>query len=128
MTASALSSNKLGVALVTAVVATLALSATLPDKIFNMTIVNGGLPTNQRVMAVTKGDLVRLRVISDAPGNLHLHGYQVEMKLAPNKPEEIAFKAYATGRYPFEWHGAMDKAKAARHRGPEFGVLEVYPK
>ena len=119
---------KLYTALIAAAVASSALAAAPAEKLYNMTIVNGALPAEQRLIKVTKDDTVRLRVSSDAPGEFHLHGYRVEMKLAPGKPSEISFKAYATGRYTFGWHGAADKAKAESHHGPEFAVLEVYPK
>jgi FtsP/CotA-like multicopper oxidase with cupredoxin domain len=109
-------------------VATGVFAAVPPEKIFDMTIGGGVLPAEQRVIKVARGDTVRLRVMTDAPGELHLHGYRLELKPAPGRPAETVFKAHATGRYPFEWHGAGDKAKGSRHHGPEFAVLEVHPK
>lgn len=119
---------KLIIGFLAAAAASIALGAAQPEKLYDMTIVNGALPAEQRLIKVTKDDMVRLRVTSDAPGEFHLHGYRVEMKLAPGKPSEISFKAYATGRYTFGWHGAAEKAQTEGHHGPEFAVLEVYPK
>ena len=119
---------KLVAGLIAAAAAALALAATVPEKIYNLTIINGTLPAEQRLIKVTKDDMVHLRVTSDAAGEFHLHGYRMEMKLLPGKPAEISFKAQATGRYTFGWHGAADKAKAENHHGPEFAALEVYPK
>ncbi|CAN0344972.1 unnamed protein product [Phaeothamnion confervicola] len=103
-------------------------AAEAPEKTFDLAIVRGELPAHQRLLKVEKGDALRLRITSDAPGELHLHGYRLEVKLTPGQPAELAFKAYATGRYPFEWHGAQSAAKTGAHRGPPLATLEVRPK
>lgn len=103
-------------------------AAEAPEKTFTLAIVRGELPAHQRLLKVEKGDALRLRITSDAPGELHLHGYRLEAKLTPGQPSELAFKAYATGRYPFEWHGAQSTAKTGGHRGPPLATLEVRPK
>lgn len=120
--------NRLVTGAALAAIAAGTLAAVPPERVFSMTISGGGLPPEQRIIIVTKDEMVRLRVTADVAGDLHLHGYRLELKLASGKPAEIAFKARATGRYPFEWHEAGEKSKAARHLGPEFGVLEVHPK
>jgi FtsP/CotA-like multicopper oxidase with cupredoxin domain len=98
------------------------------EKSFALDIVRGAVAADQRVLRVEKGDAVRLRVTSDAPGELHLHGYRLEVKLAPGAPAELAFTAHATGRYPFEWHAAGAAAKPGAHHGPPLAALEVRPK
>ena len=103
-------------------------AAGAPEKTFNMNIVHGALPAHERVLRVEKGDAVRVRVTSDAPGELHLHGYRLEAKLTPGTRAELAFTAYATGRYPFEWHGAERAGQTGSHHGPAFAALEVRPK
>ena len=103
-------------------------AAELPEKTYDLVIIDGAVPAAQRVIKAEKGDTLRIRVTSDAPGELHLHGYRLEAKLAPGQPAELAFKAHATGRYPFEWHGAQSVAKAGGHRGPPLATLEVRPK
>ena len=105
-----------------------AFAAESSEKTFSLSIVRGALPAEQRLLRVEKGDAVRLRLTSDAPGEIHLHGYRLEAKLTPGKPAELAFKAYATGRYPFEWHGAGEAAKTGTHHGPPLATLEVRPK
>ena len=104
------------------------LAADAAEKSFELAIVHGTLAAHQRVLRVEKGDTVRLRVTSDAPGELHLHGYRLETKITPGVPAELAFNAYATGRYPFEWHGAGTAAKPGAHHGPPLAALEVRPK
>jgi len=103
-------------------------AADAPEKSFDLTIMRGALPAQQRVIKVEKGDSIRLRITSDAPGELHLHGYRLEAHLTAGQPAELAFKAYATGRYPFEWHGADNTPRTGAHRGPPLATLEVRPK
>lgn len=103
-------------------------AADSPDKTFDLTIARGALPAEQRILRVTKGDTVRLRVTSDAPGEVHLHGYRLEAKLVPGVRGEIVFNAYATGRYRFEWHLAGEASKSGSHHGPPLATLEVRPR
>jgi hypothetical protein len=104
-------------------------AAELPQKFFELTIVHGTAPPPQRLLKVEKGDALRLRITSDAPGELHLHGYRLAAKLAPGQPAELAFTAYATGRYPLEWHAAGEAAATGAHRrGASLATLEVQPK
>ena len=111
-----------------AITAVSALAADAPERTFDITVIRGALPAEQRLLRVEKGDAVRLRLTSDAAGELHLHGYRLEAKLAPGAPVGLAFKAYATGRYPFEWHRAGETAKTGSHHGPPLATLEVRPK
>lgn len=103
-------------------------AADSPDNTFDLTITRGALPAEQRVLRVTKGDTVRLRLTSDAPGEIHLHGYRLETKLKPGVPGELVFKAYATGRYRLEWHPAGETGKLGGHHGPPRATLEVRPR
>lgn len=98
------------------------------DKTFDLTISRGALPAEQRVLRVNKGDTVRLHLTSDAPGEIHLHGYRLATKLTPGVPGEIVFKAYATGRYRLEWHPAGETGKSGGHHGPSLATLEVRPR
>lgn len=99
-----------------------------PGKVLELTITGNAAPSKPRVLRVEKDDLVRLRVTSDAAGEVHLHGYRFEMKLAPGMPQELAFKARATGRYRIEWHPAGAASAKDDHHGPPLAVLEVRPK
>jgi FtsP/CotA-like multicopper oxidase with cupredoxin domain len=104
-----------------------ALAADNPEKVFNLSIVRSAVEPQQRLIRVQKGDVVRLRVTSDVPGELHLHGYRLEAKVAPGSPSELAFRAYATGRYPLEWHAAGDAGNSRSPHGPALATLEVRP-
>lgn len=80
------------------------------------------------MVRVHKDDVVQLRVTSDAPGEIHLHGYRLEIPVIPGRPTELVFKAFATGRYRIEWHPAGDKSQRVDHHGPALATLEVRPR
>jgi hypothetical protein len=107
---------------------TAAFAADSAQKTFSLTISKGTLPTHQRVLRVEKDDMVRLRVAGDAPGEIHLHGYRLELKVTAAGESELSFRAHATGRYPIEWHPAGETAKKGDHHGPPLATLEVRPK
>jgi hypothetical protein len=105
-----------------------AFAADSAQKTFSLTISKGTLPIHQRVLRVEKDDLVRLRVASGAPGEIHLHGYRLELKVTAAGESELSFKAHATGRYRIEWYPAAETAKQGDHHGPPLATLEVRPK
>jgi FtsP/CotA-like multicopper oxidase with cupredoxin domain len=55
-----------------------------------------------------KGDTVRIVISSDAPDELHLHGYDIELEAAPGEPARFRFKANAEGEFVLESHVAED--------------------
>jgi hypothetical protein len=106
----------------------LASAAEVPARTFELTITRSAAPVKSRVLHVEKDDVVRLRVMSEEAGEIHLHGYRLALKLAPGIPGEMQFKARATGRFRIEWHGADAAAKPESHHSPPLAVLEVRPK
>jgi hypothetical protein len=96
------------------------------EKMFHLGIVRGQVNAQERVMRVQQGDRVHVRAMSDAAGELHLHGYRLAATLEPGAVADITFEAYATGRYSFEWHPAGDGPPRAHHR-PPLAALEVRP-
>lgn len=99
-----------------------------PEKYFELTVPRSAAAAKPRVLRVEKDDPVRLRVTSQVAGEIHLHGYRLEMKLTPGTPQELAFKARATGRYRIEWHPAGEAASKGDHHGPPLAILEVRPR
>jgi hypothetical protein len=89
---------------------------------FDLAIGNGELPKQSRVVRVRQGDDVTLRWSTDAPLTIHLHGYDLEQKLAPGPAAAMRFTARATGRFPIEVH--------THHSGSDrtLGYLEVHPR
>ena len=72
---------------------------------------------------VTHGDRVLLTVTSDAPDDIHLHGYDIEKKVAPGQPAKFRFIAELEGEFEIESHVAEDAG-----RDPLIGTLIVEPK
>jgi hypothetical protein len=94
-----------------------------------LTISGGLAPAAQRLIRVHKDDTVHLRVLSDTPGELHLHAYDLKARLEPGVPQDFRFKAWATGRFRLEWHGASAAPKAAGgHAHAPLATLEVHPR
>lgn len=90
---------------------------------FDLPITGGALAADKRRIRVNQGERVELRWTSDRPLVLHLHGYDIEARVAPDSPATMQFLAKASGRFPVEIHGGS-------HGGSHGVVLyfEVYPK
>ncbi len=55
-------------------------------------------------ISVGEGDRVTLRMTSDSPTEVHLHGYDLEEEIEPGEPAELSFEATITGRFEIENH------------------------
>jgi FtsP/CotA-like multicopper oxidase with cupredoxin domain len=66
----------------------------------------------------SQGDTVRFRVRSDAPEEVHVHGYDLKTDVEPGKPAEMSFKASITGIFAIE----------LEHSGQQLAELRVDPK
>ena len=53
---------------------------------------------------VEEGDYVTLRLASDTPVEVHLHGYDLEGDVLPGEETELSFQADVTGRFEIEDH------------------------
>jgi hypothetical protein len=94
---------------------------------YDIRIEHGRIPDAMRLMRVHEGDIVTLRWTSDRPLVLHLHGYDIEKRVAAEGVTELAFTAYATGRFPIEIHGHGAASGAADGDAP-LAIIEVYPR
>jgi FtsP/CotA-like multicopper oxidase with cupredoxin domain len=84
-------------------------------KILDVSVEDGGM--NPDEIEVAEGDRVTLRFTSDAPLELHLHGYDLEAEVAADEPAELSFVADLTGRFEIEDHD----------EGEALGALLVQP-
>jgi FtsP/CotA-like multicopper oxidase with cupredoxin domain len=73
-------------------------------------------------ITVTSGDVVRIVVASDAPDDIHLHGYDVEKQAAPGRPARFRVRADIEGSFEMESHVAEDAG-----RDPLVARLNVEP-
>jgi FtsP/CotA-like multicopper oxidase with cupredoxin domain len=71
---------------------------------------------------VESGDTVRIVVASDAPDEIHLHGYDITRNAAPGNPARFRFEADAEGAFEIESHVAEDAG-----RDPLVARLVVQP-
>ena len=69
-------------------------------------------------ISVNEDDSVTLRVSSDKPMELHLHGYDVEGEVGQGQKAGVRLKAYPTERFGTEAHEPERK----------LGVLQVRPR
>ena len=80
-----------------------------------------GRVKGEETLKVHQGDLVEVRLISDRPMVLHLHGYDIDVKVVPPAPALLTFKAGVAGRFPIHEH----REGAGNHRAVLF--IEVHP-
>ena len=69
-------------------------------------------------VTVTEGDRVVLRISTDSPLEVHVHGYDIEQELEPDEPARLSFEADLTGRFEIEDHETEE----------ELGTLVVEPR
>ncbi len=81
----------------------------------------GGRVKGDETLKVRKGDQVQVRLSSDKPMVLHLHGYDIDTKVAPPVPALLTFKADLAGRFPVHEH----REGPGNHRAVLF--IEVHP-
>ena len=73
---------------------------------------------NPDEISVGEGDDVTLRLDTDHPVELHMHGYDLEQEVEPGETATLSFEADKTGRFEIENH----------ETGEELGVLIVEPR
>jgi hypothetical protein len=74
------------------------------DRVLEVAIHNAESPAKPPVLSVLQNDQVVVRLTSDKPLHVHLHGYDIESDVAPNLVTSLRFTATATGRFPIEIH------------------------
>lgn len=94
---------------------------------FEIKIEHGRIADTMRLIRVHEGDVVKLRWTSDRPVVLHLHGYDIEKRVAADAVTELAFTADAAGRFPIQIHAEGAGAGSA-HQDAPLAIIEVYPR
>jgi plastocyanin len=93
-----------------------ALAARLKE--FQLVVRDSKLASGPATLQVRQGDEVRLRIESDRSDELHLHGYDLKLRIKGGETATLEFAAALSGRFELELH---------RKHAP-LGALEVYPK
>jgi hypothetical protein len=103
-------------------------SASAAELAFDLKVERGRLPENMRRIRVQQGDAVTLRWTSDQPLVVHLHGYDIEKRIAPGTVTAMQFTAYATGRFPIHVHAQGAGGGGGAHEDAPLANVEVYPR
>jgi hypothetical protein len=122
----ALRSGKMALALLLIIAGSAGVAAA--ELTFDIRIERGRVPDMMRLIRVNEGDVVKLRWTSDRPLVLHLHGYDIEKRVAPGAVTEFVFTAYATGRFPIHIHEQGAGAGGHAHEDLPLATIEVYPR
>jgi FtsP/CotA-like multicopper oxidase with cupredoxin domain len=77
-------------------------------EVTRISVKGGVLVGDAQTIDVKKNDVVRIVVSSDAPDQIHLHGYDIEKEATPGKPARFDFKADVEGAFIIESHAAED--------------------
>ncbi len=101
-------------------------AANAAEVTYALTIANGRVPDNMRLIRVKQNDVVKLEWRTDKPLNVHLHGYDIEQELKPGTVTEMTFTARATGRFTVELHIGRTPSGGHAH-GDVLVTIEVYP-
>ena len=89
-------------ALMLAISLSSALNAAAAQVTYALSIANGRVPDNMRLIRVKQNDMVTLEWSTDKPITVHLHGYDIEQELKPGTVTQMTFTARATGRFTIE--------------------------
>lgn len=87
-----------------------------PQRFF-LKIARGKLVEGPKVIRLKRDAAVELNVLSEVADELHVHGYNLTLKLSPNMVSTLRFAAKLTGRFTFEMHKTHW----------EVGAFEIYP-
>jgi FtsP/CotA-like multicopper oxidase with cupredoxin domain len=75
-------------------------------EVTRLRIQGGQVVGGVKTIEAERGDVVRILVRTDAPDELHLHGYDVEREAEPGRPARFVFRADAEGEFVLESHTA----------------------
>lgn len=90
---------------------------------FDLPVVAGAVQgLDGDTLRVRQGDALRLSFTSDAPIELHLHGYDLIQRVAPGAASVLALEAAIAGRFPVTVH-----EEGGVHRPGALMYLEVHP-
>jgi len=98
---------------------------------FEISIRDRRVEGSASTLRVQRGETVLLRFRTDEAVSLHVHGYDVHVKLFPASPDATRFEAKVAGRFPITAHefgaAADPKARPQSHREVTLLYLEVLP-
>jgi hypothetical protein len=97
-------------------------SAFAEPRTFSVTVAGGNIAGGSNVFRVQQNDSVTMEWTSDKKIEVHLHGYNILLKVGVDAPARMEIDAKATGRFPLTLHG-----HGGKHGHGAIGYLEVLP-
>jgi len=97
-------------------------SARAEERVFELAIHSDAPTAEPAVLTARQNDQVVLRLSSDKPLQVHVHGYDIEKDVVPNVVTALRVTVTATGRFPIEIH-----SKGPAKQRP-VAYLEVRPR
>ena len=98
---------------------------------FEISIRDRRVEGSASTLRVKRGETVLLRFRTDEAVSLHVHGYDLQVKLFPASPASARFEAKVAGRFPITAHefgaAADPKARPQSQREVTLLYLEVLP-
>lgn len=91
---------------------------------FDFRVANGKAVGGAQDVSATQGDHLTVTLHTDAPAELHIHGYELSKDIDAGKSGSISFTADATGEFELEAHPLVHGEEGA---GVELGQLKVSP-
>jgi hypothetical protein len=97
-------------------------------RVFQIDIEQREVTSDLKIIVVNQGQWVKLVWLSDEDVDIHLHGYDIQLGISAHVPEEMLFRAHATGRFSVTSHGfgEYQRKGGAYHHGALI-YLEVHP-
>ncbi|WP_373082245.1 hypothetical protein [Zhongshania sp.] len=93
-------------------------STSVPSpRTIELSIKDGALISGPQRIQVLQGEEIKLNFVSNHADELHLHGYDLTLKLKAKETATLAFTAKHSGRFGIELH----------HAHGEIAALEVMP-
>jgi hypothetical protein len=88
-----------------------------PPRVETIRIRDGAPVGGEQELRYERGDTIRLRFVSDAAGEVHIHGFDRYVQVGPS-PKTARFRADLEGIFEVEDHGS----------GEVLAMLEIRPK
>jgi|TARA_B110000196_G_scaffold298185_1_gene289848 FtsP/CotA-like multicopper oxidase with cupredoxin domain len=85
----------------------------------NLEVRKGKVTPARKTIRVTEGENVQIHWTTDEAAEIHLHGYDIDIKAEPGQTVSMKFEVHATGRFPITLHGFGHHTLI---------YLEVYPR
>ncbi len=98
-------------------------------RIINLEVKERHISVPDETIRVNEGETVELHIASDEAGELHLHGYDVKIRLEADKTTVTVVETNVAGRFPITAHGfgtSGDHGHDQAHKALLY--LEVYPR